>query len=308
MRESAGSCGRRPAVSDSTSETTRDRAADHRHEHDADQGDHQAFEEPVAPERDERAPHATGDDAPHADREAREQRVERQRDGGHGGRAVAEPPDHDVDAEVDHRPHAERPPAGEDGRPAPEVPATDGFGQRILQDRSQQDRPEQRHAQPRARGQRGDDVAGTHAGRGGDQSGADERDPALKVCGGCSMESMTSVPMGTPLARAESLQPAGPSRIGTGGAFQRAGPRDRTHGREIPMSRDRTMGYAATNPSRAPRHAPAGTAGEDATPARDADASGGSDARWLCLNGRRTTFLPPVRAPVARLAVAQPRG
>lgn len=45
----------------------------------------------------------------------------------------------------------------------------------------------------------------------------------------------------------------------------------------------------------------------DATPVRDAAASGGLDARWLCFIGRRTTSRTPARAPATRTAVRQPR-
>ena len=137
------------------------------------------------------APHDPRDGAARQRRDAEARRA-RQRG------ADRDRPDDQIEREVDPDPPRQvRRPSLDRGHAAGELPARDAFVEHALEEGGQRHHPQQLQAVRRRRHRRRHDVAGADAGRGDEQSGADQRDDPGRGCGG--VLRLNRLPPGAPL-------------------------------------------------------------------------------------------------------------
>src|SRR5215218_1381817 len=107
-----------------------------------------------------------------------EHRVHSQR----SGRGFRGPEDEGHDEQIDHeipdRPPANRTPALQDGLPRGHVPTPYSLGQEVLEDRTENDSPQEYHSKVRPCYQGGDHVPGPHSGNLDDYAGSRVPQPA----------------------------------------------------------------------------------------------------------------------------------
>ena len=173
-RPPSGMRGARPVSSSGMLGSGQQRRADHRDEHQPDEGRQHLLEGAVAAGPHEGEADEARDDAPPRHRQHAGEPGEREAGAGHRGGAVDEAPDHDVGREVPRRPDAERAPALEDRPARGQRVAARALDQHDLHQAADDHAPQQRVAELLARDERGDEVGGADAGRRDDEAGADD--------------------------------------------------------------------------------------------------------------------------------------
>ena len=173
-RPPSGMRGARPVSSSPRLGSGQQGGADHRDEHDADEGGEHLLEDAVAAGPHEHQAEEAGQDAPPRGGQAADEAGEREPGAGHRGGAVDEAPDDDVGREVPGRPGAQRAPALEDRASGGERVAARALDQDDLHDAADDHAPQQRVAELLPGDQGRHQVGRADAGGGDHEAGSDD--------------------------------------------------------------------------------------------------------------------------------------